>query len=218
MNTYTQLQNKDCNYIIRIMLVGNSKTGKSTILKSLTGYNFYDSYEQTIGVEFSTNITNISHGKEKGLWKIYFWDTSGNNHMKSINKKYYNIISIVLIVCDIYNKDSFESIPLYISEVLEKNSEVYFHLVANKYDNIPNLNNKRISDQQIQEYANKNNLNYNITSCKLGKGICNLIPEIINGFSSSQFWNRPNSIGFERVGEDDHNIKTRDYCCDCWFC
>jgi len=59
------------DYLLKIVLVGDSGVGKSNLLSRFTKGEFYDETKSTIGVEFAVKSVQI---KGKSI-KAQIWDT-----------------------------------------------------------------------------------------------------------------------------------------------
>lgn len=105
----------DQTTIIKALLIGKDKTGKTSLMSSFTNKSFDQSYTPTIGVDFSVKTIN-NDGK---TYKIQLWDSAGQEKFKSITTAYYKGAQMFFVVYDITNLGSFNSIPSYLSEVNE---------------------------------------------------------------------------------------------------
>jgi Ras-related protein Rab-2A len=59
--------------MFKVILIGDQAVGKSSILSRVTGNEFRDCYDATVGVEFGNFIVNYD-GK---IIKMQIWDTAG---------------------------------------------------------------------------------------------------------------------------------------------
>lgn len=151
------MDNNDCDYIFKIILVGDSNVGKSHILSKFSD-NHINMSGPTIGIEFYVRKTKMY---EKNI-KLQFWDTAGQERYRSIISAYYRGISAAIFVYDITDNSSFENIEKWYNEVnciADKN--VKFILIGNKLD----LNDKRtVSYEKAKKYAKLHDMLYFETS------------------------------------------------------
>ena len=103
----------DYDYIFKILLIGNSAVGKSSLLMRFAEDIFTDSFLPTIGVDFKIRTLQAAGSKIK----LQMWDTAGQEKFKSILTSYYKGTHGVLLVYDITNKQSFVDLQLWVSEV-----------------------------------------------------------------------------------------------------
>ena len=74
------MENPEYDYHFKIILVGGTKWGKSSILKRLWFEEFSETQKSTIGVEFATKTVEIDDKKVK----LQVWDTAGQERFTSI--------------------------------------------------------------------------------------------------------------------------------------
>ena len=122
---------------INIMTLGNSSVGKTSYIIKYTDNYFREIYLSTIGIDRKVKSIKLNN---KNI-KLIFHDTTGQERFKSLS---FNIIKNadgVILMYDITNKESFESIPEWIKNVTEeKGNDFPKILLGNKIDK----ENKRI--------------------------------------------------------------------------
>ena len=74
------MENPEYDYLFKVVLVGGTKWGKSSILKRLWFEEFSETLNSTVGVEFATKTVEIDDKKVK----LQVWDTAGQERYKSI--------------------------------------------------------------------------------------------------------------------------------------
>lgn len=103
------------DYSIKVVIVGDSGVGKSNILSRFVQDEFSSDCRATVGVELSTKSYKIG-GK---VIKLHLWDTAGQERFKSITSAYYKGSKGAIVVYDITNKESFEHLNKWLSEIRE---------------------------------------------------------------------------------------------------
>lgn len=98
------------NSVIRLLLLGDSAVGKSSLLLRFCEGRFENNFVITIGVDFKTKTMNID-GKS---YRVQVWDTAGQERFRTITPAYYRNAMGVLILFDVTNKKSFDSTLFYI--------------------------------------------------------------------------------------------------------
>ena len=90
----------------KIISVGNSEVGKSCLIKKYCEEKFVERYISTIGIDYG-----VKKLKVKGQQVcINFFDMSGNDDYKLIRTEFYADASGVLMVFDLDNRDSYNSL------------------------------------------------------------------------------------------------------------
>lgn len=124
------LQN-DYDFLFKLLLIGNSAVGKSSLLLRFSDNIFNESFLPTIGVDFKIRTFDLT-GKTV---KLQIWDTAGQERFKTITSSYYKGAHGIILTYDITDKQSFKDIENWLNEV-EKyaNENVIKLLVGNKCD------------------------------------------------------------------------------------
>ena len=154
-------------YIFKIILIGSSGVGKSSILQRYIQKTFNDSYASTIGVDFFMKSINIG---EKTI-KLQLWDTAGTEKFRSITTGYYRGADAAFVVFDLSSKTSFKTVSEWIENYYKyKNpdSEKNVVLIGNKVDLVDK---REVTQEEAENYVKDNNIFYFETSAKEGKNI-----------------------------------------------
>ena len=120
----------------------------------------------TIGVDFKIRTID----SDDKVCKLQIWDTAGQERFKTITSSYYKGAHGIIVTYDITDRDSFNAIHTWMSEV-EKytpQGDITRILVGNKSD----LENKRaVSFEEGQEMANHYSVRFLETSAKECKNV-----------------------------------------------
>jgi Ras-related protein Rab-11A len=121
----------EANVLVKIILTGESGSGKSNLLSQFVRQHFNSDAKSTIGFECATKTLQI----RDQIVKAQIWDTAGQERFRSITTTYYQGAHGVLIVYDITNYQSFKGVSKWLSE-LEKYAEpsAVKMLIGNKSD------------------------------------------------------------------------------------
>lgn len=88
----------------KIVVVGQSASGKSSLIFRFTDDMFNENYMATIGVDFKFRTLKI----QNEMYKLMLWDTAGQERYNSITKTFYKGAKAVVLVFDLTSKESFE--------------------------------------------------------------------------------------------------------------
>ena len=165
------------NHIFKILLLGNSGVGKSSLLLRYCEDVFDLLYTSTIGIDFKIkNIELPINNKLRTNIKLQIWDTAGQERFKSIVTKFYRDVHAVIIMFDLTNLESFNDINIWIEEKDKYcNKSIITFLIGTKSDlknqiiithqminNLCSQLNNNNNNQYIYiETSSKNNININ---------------------------------------------------------
>ena len=94
----------------KLIIVGNAWTGKTSILKQFIYKNFTSRENPTYAGE---NYKKLIPVNSKQYIEVDFWDTAGQEKLRSVNKIFYKGANVVLMVYDITNSTSYHDIKEY---------------------------------------------------------------------------------------------------------
>ena len=159
--------------IFKIVLIGDTSVGKTNILSKYLTNEFDPDSKATVGVEFGTKDFKI----ENNIVKVQIWDTAGQERYRSITNAYYKGAKGSLLVYDITNPKTFESLDKWLSDLKTNGEEkISIILVGNKTD----LEDQRkISIEQGKEKAEFYKLAFIETSALNGDNIEKAFSELI---------------------------------------
>ena len=122
--------------LVKVVLLGNAAVGKTSLRRRWMGEGFTSQYIQTIGADFSIKEIKIKINKKSKTYKYQVWDLAGQIQFHTVRKGYYHGALGAIIMYDITNTESFQSVPVWINELWRHNKlgVTPFILVANKID------------------------------------------------------------------------------------
>ena len=163
----------------KVVLLGKSGVGKTSIISRYISNTFKESLMTTPGANFITK--KVEFPESKKTMKFEIWDTAGQERYRSLAKVFYNNASACILVYDITNKDSFEDIRDYWIPELKNNApkNIILVLAGNKSDLYLN---EQVNDEQGKTLAKKFNAIFLRTSAKLNSSIDELFNSIGNKF------------------------------------
>ena len=112
----------------KIVVLGESGVGKTSIIQRYTKDKFDDAQISTKCASFDTKVIKIDEFKETYI-KLNIWDTAGQEKYRALSKIFYKDASAAILVYDTTNKKSFEEIKEYwynqVKECSQKNTNKY---------------------------------------------------------------------------------------------
>jgi len=119
------------DYLLKVVIVGDSGVGKSSLLKQFSNREFTGEYISTIGVDFEIKTLEI----DNKIVKLQIWDTAGQERFQNITTSYYRGAHCIVLVYDVTQLDTFEHVHKWYQQINEHcNPNVHILLVGNKSD------------------------------------------------------------------------------------
>ena len=198
-------------YVIRVITIGYTDVGKTSIIMQFTQGKFIDKYVSTIGIDFRSKPIKIGDTTVK----VTVIDTAGQEKYKGIVKSFYNKANGILLTFDLSNKDSFSRLDYWVEELKDNigTKDIYIVLVGNKKDK----KEREVSYEEAQKYAEDNNFGgYFEVSAKKNEGIDELFFDVAKGvlkkiINNNQDENN-NSIQLSLTDTKLHKQKDRACC------
>ena len=165
----------------KIVVLGDISVGKTSILSRFRYGVFEPEYMPTLGIDFFSQ--NLFY--EDKTIRLILWDTAGEERFRSLIPSYLKNADCIIIVFDITNKDSFNSLNKWLADSKNNASEGTIYIICgNKSD----LKEKRtVNENEIDEYIKKNELIYVECSAKNGEGIKDLFNTVAKNLGEVNF-------------------------------
>lgn len=154
----------------KIINIGQTNVGKSSILLKYTRNQFSDTISNTVGID---NINKEIILNDEAV-VLQLWDTAGQERFNSIVKSYYRGVDGFIFVFDVCDDRSFEYIKEKIQVTREENTDVkYGVIVGNKIDLATPERLKEIKAKTI-DLAKRSEFKMFLTSAKTGENITDM--------------------------------------------
>jgi len=152
------------DYQFRLILIGDSTVGKSSLLKAFAEGKFAEVSDPTVGVDFFARLVQVRDGTRV---KLQLWDTAGQERFRSITKSYYRNSVGAVLAYDICNRESYTHIPEWLVEAQRHIAphQATLLLVGCKQD-LASQGMREVSVQEAQDFANHHGIPFLETSAK----------------------------------------------------
>mmetsp|Transcript_7641 Transcript_7641/g.15209 ORF Transcript_7641/g.15209 Transcript_7641/m.15209 type:complete len:202 (+) Transcript_7641:492-1097(+) len=116
---------------IKLLMIGDSGVGKTCLLLRYANDSFSPTFITTIGIDFKIKNVEIDQKRVK----LQIWDTAGQERFRTITTSYFRGAQGILLVYDVTDRRSFESIRNWIAQI-QQHADVHVNkiLVGNKCD------------------------------------------------------------------------------------
>ena len=151
----------------RIITLGDSAVGKTSLIKRFVKDEFDELNMSTIGLDFCFKTIIINENKEI---KLKLVDTSGQEKYRSLAKAYFKNADGVLFLFALNNKSSFQNISNWMKSFIENcendGEKIPKLLIGSKCDL-----ESTITDDEINKFTNEHNIKFKKVSSKENIGI-----------------------------------------------
>ncbi|XP_054163570.1 ras-related protein Rab-39B-like [Oppia nitens] len=176
------------DYQFRLILIGDSTVGKSTLLRVFTDCQFTTWSDPTVGVDFFAKIITIRNGRVR--IKLQLWDTAGQEKFRSITRSYYRNSVGALLLYDMTRRSTFEHLSDWLLEARRHidPSRVVYQVVSCKSDM---LDDREVTAEEGKTFAEFYGLDFIETSAKnqynVDETFRRIAENIYNRVESGQF-------------------------------
>ena len=202
------------NFInFKIIIVGDSGVGKSSLLKRAVQNKFDGNYQATIGFEFL-----LMHFKVNELKiKLQIWDTCGQEMYRSLIQGFYRNTSLALVVYDVNRKETYDALDIWIKDIRDHTEQdIPIFVAGNKCDL-----QRAVQTEEARVYSVSSRTKY-FTECsaKTGQNVKDIFFEaakyLYKTYKQFQGQNKlPSSSNKLKISSDDNNnlnIKKKKCC------
>ena len=196
--------------IIKVILIGNSGVGKTSIINRF----YLNKFEEKQNITFTANfiVKNINIDGKTVILNV--WDTAGQEKFKSVNKIFIKNSNIIIFVYDITNHKSFEELDFWYKLIIDESEEdAIFGLAGNKADIVEK---ESVSIEEGQKRAEEWGATFALLSAKEDKaGISSFFTELVKNYLGNQL---EKDLGRKTIKIDQNDIKkkksSKGECCE----
>ena len=184
---------------LKTILVGDSQVGKTSIITQYIRQSFDEEYLPTISADKSIKDLII----EKQPLTLEIWDTAGQEIYRNVNKIFMKNAKIALLVYDITNKESFDSLDSWYNQICENNDKenIIIGVVGNKSD----LYEERvIEENEGQNYAERINGIWGETSAMDFDSVNSFFEKLAIAYLNKEK-QKQKTTSNEKIKEDNNN-------------
>jgi Ras-related protein Rab-5C len=181
-------------YTFKLVLVGSSAVGKSSLVLRFTRDKFNEYQASTVGASFITKDILVDPNT---LIKFEIWDTAGQERYDSLVSIYYRSAAAVMVVYDMTDAYSFARAKMWIKELRMQWDIDVIMLVCNKIDLV---NKREVSMEDAARFASDYGALFMETSAKNNYNVTEAFKLIAEKLPKIGRVKKPNIILEEKVG------------------
>ena len=172
----------DFDIKLKIMVLGESMVGKTSLITRYTDDKFGGRYLCTVGIDFQKK--KIEKNGKRVLLQI--WDTAGQERFRNVTKNYFQASQGFVLAYDINSKESFEKVQYWVEEIKSNAEEkIKCILIGTKCD----LDKREVSEEEGQNLGQKYGYKFLETSAKeninINETFETLVSEIMDNFKEN---------------------------------
>ncbi|CAG2167843.1 unnamed protein product [Oppiella nova] len=198
---------KTYDLLFKLLLIGDSGVGKQDILFRFCDDAFNTTFNSTIGIDFKIKTIEL-RGKRI---KLQMWDTAGQERFHTITTSYYRGTMGIMLVYDITNANSFDSIAQWLRNIDEHADKDVEKIILG---NNCHMNDKRmVTRERGETFARDHNIRFLETSAKADINIDRAFLELAEAILHKQTAGQNPSDSADRVNVSSQDPKVGSKCC-----
>ena len=193
----------------RIITLGDSKVGKSSLIVQFMDNKFSFNYMSTVGFDLKRKVMKFNDNEDV---KIVIHDTAGQERFRSLTTNYIKKANGILLVYDITDRKSFDNIKNWIDNIHEETGDkLPIILVGNKIDL---KNDREVSKNEGEQKAKDFGLRFYETSAKEGNNVEKCFRELVELIVEKIHKRRlTNSNNKNKKLNKSNSTKKKNECC-----
>jgi len=195
---------------LKILIIGESGVGKSSLLLRFTDDQFDPEMAATIGVDFKVKVMN----QQGNRVKLAIWDTAGQERFRTLTPSYYRGAQGAILVYDVTSRESFTKVEDWLTELetYSTNHDCIKMLVGNKCDMEAE---RMVSREEGQKCARKYQMMFIEASAKTKEGVQCAFEELVEKvIQTPGLWEATDKRGIRVAGggQDESGGGCGGYC------
>lgn len=166
----------DDEYVVKVVLCGESATGKTSLALRYTQHSFCITEKPTIGVGMYVQTAQTT----QRAYRLQIWDTSGQERFKSMLPTWFQGAMVLFFIYNTNSRASFDALSIWLAKArwaplseggawgCHNNQATLGILVGTQVDRVTY---REVDVDKAREFAQEHNLLFAETSALTGDGI-----------------------------------------------
>jgi small GTP-binding protein len=185
----------------RLVFLGSSGVGKTSLIKRYTLNEFDKDYSATVGIDFVTKPVQVRNRTVT----LQIWDTAGQERFRSLVPSYIRESAMAVIVYDVSNPETFADAKFWHKTLIsERGSDVVCIFVGNKNDL-----ESRVSHEELSSFTKPLGIQTIETCAKTGENVGRLFKMVCESLPDP---GRAEPISVIAIPVEAENRRERCYC------
>ena len=161
---------------IKVILVGEMGTGKTSLINTAIGLSFQDKLPSTTTNSIVNKVMEIK-GKK---YSINLWDTIGQEKYRSLTKIFMKGAKVVIFVYDITSRHTFTELDFWFKSTQEIiNEKIVMGIIGNKSDLFLK---EEVSEEEGRKLAKDKGFEFALTSAKNSSIFCEFLEQLVKKY------------------------------------
>ena len=161
---------------IKVIVVGEMGTGKTSLINTAIGLSFQDKLPSTTTNSIVNKVMEIK-GKK---YSINLWDTIGQEKYRSLTKIFMKGAKVVIFVYDITSRHTFTELDFWFKSTQEIiNEKIVMGIIGNKSDLFLK---EEVSEEEGRKLAKDKGFEFALTSAKNSSIFCEFLEKLVKKY------------------------------------
>ncbi|XP_053605748.1 ras-related protein Rab-18A [Plodia interpunctella] len=196
---------------LKILVIGESGVGKSSIILAYTSGDYNPAYPATIGVDYKCKVMDVNGVKVK----LGIWDTAGQERYRTLTSSFYRDAHGAILVYDTSEPKTLAKLKEWVEElqVYTTKKNIVCLVVGNKIDKP-----RAVPREQGQAFAQKHRMLFIESSAKTQDGINLAFEELVQKIIETPgLWDTGKSSNI-RITQEQHQQQQEESSCYNFTC
>jgi Ras-related protein Rab-1A len=142
----------DYDYLFKLLLIGDSGVGKSSLLMRFAEDTYSPDFISTIGVDFRVKTVKIGEDR----LRLQLWDSAGQERFRTITSSYYRGAHGIILVYDVGQRSTFNHLESWLGEIDRYAHQALILVIGQKSD-LPDCK-RQVSHEEAKHWAKERGL------------------------------------------------------------